>query len=136
MGQEFAVVRRCRTCNGRGEVDDPHCQVCGQQIAADDPWWLAEEETVMPCGHPAETGLVEVMTCSACQGMGRLRQWVGRSEWLAVQMGWAARYAFVLLAILIPVFVMAVIIGREHGDWLCGNWLYGVGLMFLVYRVK
>jgi hypothetical protein len=137
MGQEFAVVRRCRTCGGRGEVDDPHCRVCGQRSAADDPWWLAEEETLMPCGHPADTSLAEMVTCSECDGVGRSQQWAGRSEWLAVQAGWAARYLFVLLAILIPVFVLAAIIGREHGDWLCGNWWYGVALPFLfVYSGK
>ena len=87
----------------------------------------------MPCGHAADTSLVEVVSCPECEGVGRSQQWVGRSEWLAVQAGWVARYLFVLLAILIPVFVMAAIIGREHGDWLCGNWWYGVVLPLFVY---
>jgi hypothetical protein len=98
-------------------VDDVYCRACGQEIIEDDPWWLAEEETEMPCGHSAETDMVEGEICPECRGMGRSLQAVGRSEWLAIQAGWVARYLFVLLAILIPVFVMAAIIGREHGDW-------------------
>lgn len=134
--QKISVIRKCRTCQGSGEVDDWHCETCGQRIADDDPWWATGEE-IMPCGHFGTDYLIESATCPECQGMGVSEQWVSQREWRVIQLGWLARYAFVGLAILIPVFVFAFIVGRERSDPYCGNWWFGLMLpLLVVYRPK
>jgi len=123
------MMLRCRTCQGRGVIEDYHCNLCQQRIAGDDDWWDSEDD-VMPCGHGADN-LVDTMSCPACDGAGRSEQWLTPTEVKAIRRGKIGRILFVvgLLTILFMVLV-GVILSSLLTNPICGFWGYGLAMLF------
>lgn len=120
MKQGLTIMKRCRQCAGTGQVVNPHCQVCGHQLAADDAWWEGDSEA-LPCGHD-EAELVEQTVCSKCDGNGRYPQTLTPEQTQAYLRHQKARRAFVATLVLLLVLSLAVVVWREP-QYMCGGWL-------------
>jgi hypothetical protein len=125
------MMRRCRTCQGRGVIEDYHCHLCQQRIAGDDDWWDSDDE-VLPCGHEGEN-LVEIVRFSACGGAGRSEKWLTPAEVKAIQPGKIARIAFVGgLSLLLLVNLATVISTSSRSQPFCGSWGYAAPLLLFL----
>jgi len=131
-----AVQRTCPTCQGQKVINGPTiCQVCGQEIPSDDPWWDEETDT-LPCGHSvAENMAVQVLTCPECDGHGRTQQWISQAEWQHMQRQKVFRGLGLLVVALLVIFTLVWVVGSRDPDYVCGSWWYGlIPLMLLVWR--
>lgn len=123
--------RRCRTCSGKGLIEEPHCQLCHRRIAVDDTWRFSDDE-ITPCGHPEEH-LSEAMICSECGGAGWSEQWLSPVELRAIRRGKIARIAFIAgasLALLISLVI--VIWNTSPVEPVCGYWWYLIPPFFIL----
>lgn len=121
------IWRNCRACNGEGRLRQPHCSLCGHEVANDDAWWQREAGQ-LPCGHPA-VELIETVPCDACEGSGRSRQWVPLTEYRAIRRRAIIRGFILLIAGLIPFVALGVAVYQGGLDNLCGSWWYGLLLL-------
>lgn len=127
------MKRRCRTCQGEGVVEDHHCQLCQQRIAAEDDWWHSDDD-VLPCGH-GQANLVETVTCPACGGAGQVEQWLTPAEVAAIRRGRIARIVFVVGALIILFTILAIVaMGPNETAPVCGYWWYGIPALLLATR--
>jgi hypothetical protein len=131
-----AIQRTCPTCQGLKVITGPTtCQLCGQEIPTDDPWWDCEEST-LPCGHSAANNLVEqALTCPECAGHGRTRQWISQAEWQHIQRQRVVRGLVLLVVSLLVIFSLVWAVGSREPDYVCGSWWYGlIPLWLLMWR--
>jgi hypothetical protein len=119
------VHRRCRTCEGTGELEQPHCALCGRSLAVDDPWWEADTP-FMPCGHDADHHLLEFVPCPACGGSGHSIRWISQADYRARQRRRLLRGVVLLLMGLIPAVALSMAVLTSEPQVLCGSWWYGL----------
>ena len=112
-------------------IEDPHCQICPQRIAADDAWWLSDDK-LMPCGH-SEEHLIEIVTCSECEGTGSSEQWLSPAEIQAIRRGKVARFAFITGAFLTILITLIIVIWNSSPvEPVCGYWWYLIPPLFFL----
>lgn len=128
------MMRPCPTCQGKGQVNNPHCRECGQRIAPTDAWWESNDDT-LPCGHPA-SALVEMATCPACDGHGRYQQWISRAEWQSIRRRRLIIGAVLFMALLLPVTAVVLAATDAYPGYVCGRWWYGLIFTLLVVSQK
>ena len=129
------VRRRCPHCAGEGLIDFAHCNVCGQAVSGDDPWWEADE-ALLPCGHEAARHLAYVARCPQCEGQGEILEALSDSEYRSRKRSRLLRGAFLLLLGMIPFALLAVAIMTAEPPNVCGSWWYGVVLLSLGILVQ
>jgi hypothetical protein len=130
-GEQVKMMRQCPTCQGKGQVNAPHCRECGQRIAPTDTWWESNDDT-LPCGHPA-SALVEMVTCPECDGHGRTLQEVSPAEWQKIQRRKRITRVALFIALLLPIVALAAAISDAYPGYVCGSWWYGIilGVLFV-----
>jgi rRNA maturation protein Nop10 len=131
--EPMKLIRPCPTCQGKGTLDAPHCQECGQRIEPADTWWETADDT-LPCGHPA-AALVETIPCPDCGGDGRYPQIVSPAEWQKVQRRKRIAKVILFLALLLPIVALAAAVSDAYPGYVCGSWWYGIiiGMLFVKF---
>jgi hypothetical protein len=122
--EQKKVMRPCPGCQGRGLVNDPHCQDCGQRLAPTNAWWETNDE-ILPCGHPA-AALIETVTCPECGGNGRYPQSISHAQWQQWRRRKMLIGAALLIALLLPVAAVAAAVADAYPGYVCGSWWYGM----------
>ncbi len=131
-----AITRTCRTCQGQKVVVGPAvCQLCDQEIPADDPWWESGDP-LLPCGHEAADHLVEQdVQCPECEGHGRSQQWITPAEWQYIQRRRFIRGLVLLAVSLLVIFTLLWAVSSREPDYICGSWWYGlIPIWLLLWR--
>lgn len=138
IATHYAITRTCRTCQGHKVVPGPiTCPLCGAEFPPDemDDVWAEGDAALLPCGHPANNLVEQLVTCPECGGHGHSQQWISQAEWQHIQRQRWMRGLVLLAVTLLLIFTLVGVVSSRDPDYVCGSWWYGlIPFWFIIWR--